>query len=77
MAKDNRGGKPGLMSRRKSALARLEKNYESFKSAGVEKAPWRTTRRLGSRVVIHKGRSFESECARLKEEIDRLKGKIR
>lgn len=71
MARSHKGG---LTARRKSALALLEAQYEKFKKAGEDKAPWTTTR--NGRTHLHKGRSYQAECARLLNEINILKAKL-
>lgn len=73
MGKTNRGGKPGLMARRKSALKLLEAQLEKFQKAGEDKAPWTSTRNGGKRVVNHKGRPFQQEVERIAGEIKHLK----
>lgn len=66
--------KNGLLERRKSALARLEAQYEKFKSAGEDKPSWTTTR--NGKPKTHLGRSFADECKRFNSEIDKLKENI-
>ena len=68
----NKGGKVKANARRKAALKRLEEQYEAFKAAGVNKEAYYTH---GGKK-LHKGRSFEAECRRLKTEIDNLKAHI-
>lgn len=68
----NKGGKVKANARRKAALKRLEEHYEAFKAAGVDKEAYYTH---GGKK-LHKGRSFEVECRRLKTEIDNLKAHI-
>ena len=68
----NKGGKVKANARRKAALKRLEEQYEAFKAAGVDKEAYYTH---GGKK-LHKGRSFEAECRRLKTEIDNLKAHI-
>ena len=65
--------KSGINQRRKSALALLEKRLETFKKEGKDKQPW--TSHGGTK--LHKGRTFDEECARLNNEISILKKKIR
>lgn len=69
-----RSRKGGLLARQKSALALLEAQYEKFRKAKEDKAPWTTTR--NGKPHYHKGRSYDAECARLQSEIKHLKGKI-
>lgn len=69
-----RSRKGGLLARQKSALALLEAQYEKFRKAGEDKAPWTTTR--NGKLHQHKGRSYDSECARFQGEIKHLKEKI-
>lgn len=71
MGKSKKGG---LLSRRRAALARLEKQYEEFKTAGVDKQAWDTYRR--GRVFHHKFRTFADECSRMSKEIAILKERI-
>lgn len=71
MGKSKKGG---LVIRQRAALARLETQYEEFKKAGVDKAPWTTTR--NGRIIHHRGRTFNEECGRLQAEIDNLKSKL-
>ncbi len=71
MSKSKKGG---LLGRRRSALERLERTYSDFKSAGVNKESWVTTRHGKSHT--HKGRTYDEECKRLEEEIKILKHKI-
>ena len=68
----NTGGKVKANARRKAALKRLEEQYEAFKAAGVDKEAYYTH---GGKK-LHKERSFEAECRRLKTEIDNLKAHI-
>lgn len=68
----NKGGKVKANARRKAALKRLEEHYETFKAAGVDKEAYYTH---GGKK-LHKERSFEAECRRLKTEIDNLKAHI-
>lgn len=68
----NKGGKVKANARRKAALKRLEEQYEAFKAAGVDKEAYYTH---GGKK-LHKERSFEAECRRLKTEIDNLKAHI-
>ena len=63
-----------LAVRQRSALKRLEAAYEKFKAAGEDKAPWDSTR--NGRIIHHKGRSYNEECERLKNEIHILKDKL-
>ena len=69
-----RSRKGGLTARRKSALALLEAQYEKFKKAGKDKAPWTTTR--NGKPHLHEGRSYKAECTRLQNEIQNLKSKL-
>ena len=55
------------IARQKSALARLEKQYEAFKAAGKDKAPHDSTR--NGKTIHHPGRTYAEECHRLSEEI--------
>lgn len=66
-------GKVAKASKRKSALARLEACYESFKAAGEDKPAWSTTRKGGKKVINHPGSTYDQECKRLKDEIEHLK----
>lgn len=68
----NKGGKVKANARRKAALKRLEEHYAAFKAAGVDKEAYYTH---GGKK-LHKERSFEAECRRLKTEIDNLKAHI-
>lgn len=68
----NKGGKVKANARRKAALKRLEEHYVAFKAAGVDKEAYYTH---GGKK-LHKERSFEAECRRLKTEIDNLKAHI-
>ena len=62
------------IARQKSALARLEKQYEAFKAAGKDKAPHNSTR--NGKTIHHPGRTYAEECHRLSEEISILKHKL-
>jgi len=66
--------KGSLLMRQKSALKRLEAAYEAFKVAGEDKKPWSSTR--NGRKILHRGRKFNDECERMKQEIASLKAKI-
>lgn len=70
----NKGGKSAANARRRAALKRLEEQYAAFKQAGVDKAPWDTTR--NGRTIHHKGRKFDAECKRFADEIAILKERI-
>ena len=67
-------GKGILIVRQKAALQRLESAYEKFKADGEDKKPWSSTR--NGRTIYHKGRSYNEECERMKQEISNLKNKI-
>ena len=67
-------GKGSLVVRQKSALQRLEAAYQRFKAAGEDKKPYDSTR--NGRIIHHSGRSYNSECERMKKEIDNLKTNI-
>lgn len=67
-------GKGFLVVRQKSALKRLEAAYEKFKAAGEDKKPYDSTR--NSRIIHHKGRNYNAECERMKQEIANLKENI-
>ena len=67
-------GKGILVVRQKAALHRLEEAYETFKAAGEDKKPWSSTR--NGREIYHKGRSYNEECERMKQEISNLKENI-
>ena len=67
-------GKGFLVVRQKSALKRLEAAYEKFKAAGEDKKPYDSTR--NGRIIHHKGRSYNAECERMKQEIANLKANI-
>ena len=66
--------KGSLVVRQRAALKRLEATYEKFKVAGEDKKPYTSTR--NGRTIYHKGRSFNEECARMKQEIESLKAHI-
>lgn len=66
--------KGSLVVREKTALKRLEAAYEKFKAAGEDKKPWTSTR--NGRTILHRGRSFNDECERMKKEIANLKANI-
>lgn len=69
------GKSKGILEvRQRAALKRLEATYEKFKAAGEDKKPWDSTR--NGKVVHHKGRTFNEECSRLKNEIEILKNKL-
>jgi hypothetical protein len=70
----SRSKKGGLLGRRRSALERLEKAYEEFKKAGVDKAPHVSTR--NGKPHTHKGRKYADECKRMEEQIKILKGRV-
>lgn len=67
-------GKGSLVAREKAVLKRLEAAYEKFKAAGEDKKPWYSTR--NGREIYHKGRTYNEECQRMKEEIENLKKNI-
>lgn len=67
-------GKGELVVRQRAALKRLEAAYEKFKAAGEDKKPWDST--PNGFPVHHKGRSYNEECERMKQEISNLKNKI-
>ena len=67
-------GRGSLIVRQKAALARLEEAYEKFKAAKEDKKPWESTR--NGRKVLHSGKSYADECARMANEIKILKAKI-
>lgn len=67
------GGKPGLMRRRQAALKMLETQLAEFVKAGKDKASYTSTRNGGKRTVVHAGRKYEDEVARLEKEIQHLK----
>jgi hypothetical protein len=66
--------KGSLVIRERNALKRLEATYEKFKAAGEDKKPWSSTR--NGRTIYHKGRSYNEECERMKQEISNLKENI-
>ena len=65
-----------LVVRQRAALKRLETAYEQFKAAGEGKKPWTSTRNGGKRTILHKSRSYNEECERMKKEITNLKANI-
>ena len=65
MGKSKKGG---LSLRRKNALARLEAAYESFKKEKKDKESF-----VSANGHRHPFRSYADECARMRNEIDRLK----
>ena len=67
-------GKGSLVVRERAALKRLEAAYEKFRAAGEDKKPWDSTR--NGFPIHHKGRSYNEECQRLKNEIQILKDKL-
>lgn len=67
-------GKGSLVVRERTALKRLEATYEKFKAAGEDKKPWSSTR--NGKTILHRGRSFNDECERMKKEIANLKANI-
>ena len=68
MGKSKKGGK---VVRQRAALKRLEVAYEKFKATGEDKKPWTSTR--NGKTVLHKSRSYNEECERMKKEISNLK----
>ena len=66
--------KGNLLVRQRAALQRLEAAYEKFKAAGEDKAPWDSTR--NGRTIHHKGRKYNEELSRMKQEIENLKKNI-
>lgn len=66
--------KGNLLVRQRAALQRLEAVYEKFKAAGEDKAPWDSTR--NGRTIHHKGRKYNEELSRMKQEIENLKKNI-
>ena len=67
-------GKGIPVIRQKVTLQRLEAAYEVFKAAGEDKKPYDSTR--NGRIIHHQGRSYNSECERMKKEINNLKKNI-
>ena len=67
-------GKGSLVAREKAVLKRLEAAYEKFKAAGEDKKPWCSTR--NGREIYHRGRTYNEECQRMKQEIENLKKNI-
>ena len=67
-------GKGSLVIRERAVLKRLEAAYEAFKAAGEDKKPWSSTR--NGRTILHKGKSYNEECERMKKEISNLKENI-
>ena len=67
-------GKGSLVVRQRAALQRLEAAYQRFKAAGEDKKPYDSTR--NGRIIHHKGRSYNAECERMKQEIANLKENI-
>ena len=67
-------GKGSLVIRERAALKRLEAAYEAFKAAGEDKKPYDSTR--NGRIIHHSGRSYNTECERMKQEIANLKQNI-
>lgn len=72
---NSKGGRPGLNVRRKNALARLEQQYEAFKSAHTDKEGHWGTR--NGKPHYHKPRTYEAECERFIRDIECLKAKIK
>lgn len=70
MGKSKKGGK---FLRIKSALARLEKQFEDFKKEGKDQEPRDTTRNGGKRVIHHSGIKFADKCKWFEIEISRTK----
>ena len=66
--------KGNLLARQRTALQRLEVAYEKFKAAGEDKKPWDSTR--NGRIIHHKGRKYNEELSRMKQEIENLKKNI-
>lgn len=66
--------KGNLLVRQRTALQRLEVAYEKFKAAGEDKKPWDSTR--NGRIIHHKGRKYNEELSRMKQEIENLKKNI-
>ena len=66
--------KGNLLVRQRAVLQRLEAAYEKFKAAGEDKAPWDSTR--NGRTIHHKGRKYNEELSRMKQEIENLKKNI-
>lgn len=67
-------GKGISVVRQRAALERLEAAYNKFKAAGEDKKPWDSTR--NGRPVHHMGKTYNEECQRMKNEIERLKSHI-
>ena len=67
-------GKGSLVVRERAALKRLEAAYEKFKAAGEDKKPWSSTR--NGKEIYHRGRTYNEECQRMKQEIENLKKNI-
>ena len=62
------------VTRLKFVLERLEAAYAKFKAAGEDKKPHESTR--NGRKILHRGRSYNEECQRMKKEIESLKSHI-
>lgn len=60
--------------RRKGALARLEAALSKFQTAKEDKKAWTSSRNC--KPHQHTGRSYDSECKRMLQEISRLKEKM-
>ena len=67
-------GKGTLVVRKRAALERLEAAYAKFKAAGEDKKPHESTR--NGRKVLHRGKSYNEECQRMRKEIESLKSHI-
>ena len=66
--------KGSLVIRERNALKRLEAAYEKFRAAGEDKKSWYSTR--NGREIYHRGRTYNEECQRMKQEIENLKKNI-
>ena len=66
--------KRAKLLRQKGALARLEAAFSKFQAAKEDLKAWISTRNC--KPHQHTGRSYDSECKRMLQEISRLKEKI-
>lgn len=69
-----RNFKRAKVVRMKEALKRLEAALSKFKEAKEDKKPWVSTR--NGKQHQHDGRTYDSECKRMSQEINTLKEKL-
>lgn len=66
--------KRAKLLRQKGALARLETAFSKFQAGKEDKKSWISSRNC--KPHQHTGRSYDSECKRMQQEINKLREKI-